>query len=278
MSILIFLINLIQKCRHDEVFDRAAGLTYRVLLAFFPFLVFLMALVGFMQLDMDGVMRSLYRVMPADASMVVTDFLEELSHAQSRGLLSSALFFAVYNTSNGFRAVIRCANRAYGVNDPRPMWRRVLISFGLMLLFTFSIIFMAGVLMFGADIWAYFLPYAPVVLFNVTRILGSLFILTFTTMLIYKFSCATRLRLRDVLPGAALTVAGWTVASALFGFFITNFTQYPAVYGSIAGIFILILWLNLICIILLIGNEFNALLWAQVRPDRKQFTSTRHIM
>lgn len=264
IQLLIFSINLIQKCRSDEVFERAAGLTYRVLLAFFPFLVFLMALVGFMQLDIDGMMFHMYEVLPADAALVVTGFLEELSVAQSRGLLSTGLFFAVYNTTNGFRAVIRCTNRAYGVDDPRAMWRRVLLSFGLMMLFTFSLLFMAGALVFGADIWALLLPDAPAVLFNIARIVGSLIILTFTTMMIYKLSCVARLHMRDVLPGAVLTVAGWTVASAVFGFFINNFTQYPAIYGSIAGIFILILWINLICIILLVGNEFNALLHSRI--------------
>ncbi|MCL2603540.1 MAG: YihY/virulence factor BrkB family protein [Defluviitaleaceae bacterium] len=270
-EVLVFVINLIYKCRNDEVVERAAGLTYRVLLAFFPFLIFLMAGVGFLQLEESAVTRYIPDIFPPDVAELVKGFIYDLGAAQSRGLLSTGLFFAVYNTTNGFRAVIRCANRAYGVEDTRGMVKNVLLSFLLMLLFTSSIIFMAGALVFGAEIWAWLLPHAPTFLFNVVRIAGSLVVLTFTTMLIYKLSCAVRLRLRQVLPGAALTVTGWVVASAVFGFFITNFTQYPAIYGSIAGVFILILWLNLICIILLAGNEINALLW-------KSFTSRKHIM
>jgi membrane protein len=251
--------------------ERAAGLTYRVLLAFFPFLIFLMAWVGFLQLDESAVTRHIPDIFPPDVAELVKGFIYDLSTAQSRGLLSTALFFAVYNTTNGFRAVMRCTNRAYGAEDSRGLVKNILLSFLLMVLFTSSIIFMAGALLFGAEIWAWLFPYAPTFLFNTVRITGSLLVLIFITMLIYKLSCVVRLRLRDVLPGAALTVTGWVIASAVFGFVITNFTQYPAVYGSIAGVFILVLWLNLICIILLVGNEINALFW-------KQFTSRTNIM
>jgi membrane protein len=257
---VIFVTNFIQKCRHDDVMERGAGLSFRVLLAFFPFLIFLMAWVGFLQLDESVIVYNIYMIFPEDVADLITGFLHELNPAQSRGLLSTGLFFSVYNTANGFRAVIRCTNQAYGVDDPRGLVRRVLLSLGLMLLFTFSLLFMVGVLIFGAEIWVWLLPNGLGVLFYALRIIASLAILTFTTMLIYKFSCAVRLRLRQVLPGAALTVAGWLAASALFGIFITNFSQFPALYGSIAGVFILILWLNFICIILLIGNELNALL------------------
>jgi membrane protein len=268
---LIFVTNLIQKCIHDEVFEWGAGLTYRVLLAFFPFLVFLMAWVGFLQLDDSTVTRFIPEIFPPDVALLIKGFIYDLNSAQSRGLLSTGLFFAVYNTTNGFRAVMRNTNRAYGVGDPRGLVKRVGVSFLLMLLFTFSLLFMAGALIFGAEIWVWLFPYAPTVLFNIVRVIGSLAVLTFTTMLIYKMSNARRLSLRQVLPGAVLTVVGWVAASAVFGFFITNFTQYPTVYGSIAGVFILILWLNLICVILLVGNVFNVLYW-------KSFTNRPHIL
>ncbi|MCL2499981.1 MAG: YihY/virulence factor BrkB family protein [Defluviitaleaceae bacterium] len=272
MSIIfVFILNLIRKCRDDEILERGAGLTYRVLLAFFPFLIFLMAWVGFLQLDESAVTRYIPDIFPPDVAELVKGFIYGLSTAQSRGLLSTGLFFAVYNTTNGFRAVIRCTNRAYGIEESRGLVKNVLLSLLLMLMFTSSIIFMAGALIFGAEIWVWLFPYAPTFLFNVIRITGSLAVLIFVTMLIYKLSCAVRLRLRHVLLGAALTVTGWVVTSAVFGFFITNFTQYPAVYGSIAGVFILILWLNLICVILLVGNELNARLW-------KSFTNNKHIM
>jgi len=258
MPALIFIVNLVQKCRMDFTLDRGAELTYRVLLAFFPFVIFLMAAVGFFELDEAAFMQHVPNIFPEDVADLIQSFVADLGVSQSRGLLSTGLFFAVYNTTNGFRAVIRCVNRAYGVIDPRNFAYRVLLSFVLMLMFTFSLLFMVGVLVFGAEIWHFFFPEAPMMLFNLVRIIGGLAVLTFVTTLIYRLSIAQKMRLREILPGAALTVTAWVVASTIFGFVIIRFTQYPAIYGSIAGVFILVLWLNLICIILLIGNEFNA--------------------
>ena len=251
--------------------ERGAELTYRVLLAFFPFLIFLMAWVGFLQLDESVIVQNLYEVLPGDVADLVAGFLYELGLGRSRGLMSTGLFFAVYNTTNGFRAVIRNANRAYGVDDPRGIIKRVAISFALMFLFTFTLLFMVGVLIFGGAIWDLLFPYMPGWVFWAIRSAGAVVVLIFSTMIIYKWSCAVKLRMLQVLPGAVLTVVGWFAASGIFGFFITNFTQYSAIYGSIAGVFILILWLNLICIILLMGNELNALL-------KETFSNPSHII
>ena len=257
---LIFLFNLAIKCHQDQVLERAAGLTYRVLLAFFPFLVFLMSLLGFLSLDESTILEGLYKVLPSDIAHLISGFLCELGETRSRGLLSTALFFSVYNTTNGFRAIIRYANRAYGVRDRRSFPVQVAFSFVLMLLFSGALVVMLGLLVFRRQIWGFFFPHGSELLFTAASGGAALAILTLTTFLIYRLSCARRLPLRHILPGAVLTVLAWVVSSGIFGFAIVNFTQYPTVYGSIAGVFILILWLNLISLILLIGNETNALL------------------
>lgn len=260
MAIIYFLFNLIQKCKHDLIMERGAELTYRVLLAFFPFVIFLMAWAGFLQLDEAEIMAHVPDIFPPDVADLITGFVGDLTMTQSGALLSTGLFFAVYNTTNGFRAVIRCINHAYDIEETRNIVWRVVLSFGLMLLFTMSILFMVGALVFGAEIWDWLLPNAPGFLFMAIRVVGALVVLTAVTSIIYKISCAKKIRLLDVLPGAAIAVTGWAVASSLFSFFISNFTRLGVIYGSIAGVFILVLWLNVICIILLVGNQFNALL------------------
>ncbi|MCL2216382.1 MAG: YihY/virulence factor BrkB family protein [Defluviitaleaceae bacterium] len=240
----IFLFNLTIKCHADQVFERAAGLTLRVLLAFFPFLVFLMSLMGFLDVDESAILSGLYSVLPGDVSELVQRFVAELSATRSAGLLSAALFFSVYNTTNGFRAIIRCTNRAYDVREGRGLARQVGFSFLLMLLFSVSLIVMLGVLVFG----------------GIASGAIALVILVLVTTFMYKLACAKRLPFKHVLPGGVLTVLAWAVVGATFGFITQNFTQYPAIYGSIAGVFILILWLNAVSIIFLMGNEINALL------------------
>ena len=256
----MILFNLALNCHREQVLERAAGLTFRVLLAFFPFIVFLMALLGFLNVDESAIMDGLYAVLPEDISDLVAGFVYELSATRSRGLLSTALFFSVYNTTNGFRAIIRCVNMSYGVQDRRGFGKQVLLSFVLMLLFSAALVVMLGMMVFGRQIWGLFFHGESDWVVTLANGSGAVVVLILTTMLIYKLACAKKLPIKHVLPGAVFTVAAWVITSSFFSFITQNFTQYPAIYGSIAGVFILILWLNVVSVVLLVGNETNVLL------------------
>ena len=259
-KIFILLFNLTLKCHREQVLERAGGLTFRVLLAFFPFIVFLMALMGFLNLDAVAIMNGLYDVLPNDIAAVVERFVIDLSETRSRGVLSAALFFSIYNTTNGFRAIMRCVNMTYGIRDSRSFVKQVWVSFVLMILFTGALVVMLGLLVFGRQIWGLIFPGGNDLIIALSSGGMALIVLVFTTMLIYRLACAQKLPVRYVLPGAIFTVLAWVVASSFFGFITQNFTQYPVIYGSIAGVFILILWLNIVSVLLLVGNEFNSVL------------------
>ena len=258
---IIFVMTVALECQRGQVLERAAGLTFRILLAFFPFLIFLMALMGFLDINQEAILEGLYSVLPGDIAILVANFVYELGDIRSAGVLSTALFFSVYNSSNGFRAIVRITNQAYGTAETRGIIAQVAISFALMLLFSATIIIMLALLIFERQIWALFFPRLPELVHMLASGAIALVMLMFVTVVIFKLSTLAKVHLVDILPGAALTVVAWTVVSHAFGFAISNFTQYPAVYGSIAGVFVLILWLNIICAVLLVCNEINALLW-----------------
>lgn len=255
-KLLIYTFNLILRCHRNLIFEQAAGLTYRVLLAFFPFLIFIVSLLAMLDVDESAILEGLFYVLPGDIAALVHEFLQELG--SNAGLMSTALFFSVYNTSNGFRAIVRITNRAYGIRDRRNFIGQVGISFLLMLLFSATLIVMLVLLVFRRQIWQAFFPTGSELLFSIAGGGGALVVLVFVTTAIYRLACAKPLPIKHVLPGAVFTVIAWVVISSVFGFAISNFTQYSAIYGSIAGVFVLILWLNIISVVLLIGNEANA--------------------
>ena len=77
---------------------------------------------------------------------------------------------------------------------------------------------------------------------------------------IYKFVSAEKLKWKEVFPGAVISVIGWILASWIFALYIENFNNYSKFYGSIAAIFILMVWLYLTALILLFGAEVNSVL------------------
>ncbi len=240
-----FIKHLVRKASDDSIMELANGLTYRVLLAFFPFIVFLMTFLGFLELDDSDLINRLYGVLPPDIFNLINRFLKEVFHTQNHGLLSTSLFFTVFNAANGFREAMRCLNHAYGLEDERNIIKKVGISLLLMLTFSASIASMLILLIFSGNIWkilGHHLPAEMELLYRMVSTSFSMVALTLGTMFIYKLACVKRLKLKSVFPGACVTVLLWLVSSKGFNFFIANYSNYSVLYGSIAGVFVLIFW------------------------------------
>jgi membrane protein len=244
----IFGINLTVRCARGGVLDRASGLAFRVLLAFFPFIVFLMALLGYMNVDSEAVLAAVAAAMPVyEARQLVEGFVTEFTATRAPGLLGGALFFALWNTTSGFRMVQRMAAVSFDKQDARSVPVQFAVSLAMMLLFAIALVSMALLIIFVRNAAAMAVVYVA---------------LTAVTAAIFRLAVPLRrLRLRHVLPGAAVAVAAWAIVGSVFGFVVANFTMLPIIYGSIAGIFLLIIWLDVVSVVLLVSLELNALLF-----------------
>lgn len=78
-----------------------------------------------------------------------------------------------------------------------------------------------------------------------------------------------KVRIIEVLPGTLITIVAWISISLLFSFYVNNFTNYANIYGSISGIILLLVWLNLSCLFLLLGGEINAAIAYFNIPEKK---------
>lgn len=266
---LIFIVQLGKKVVEDDLFALSNELAYKILLSFFPFLIFLVSLLGFLNLENSYLMTRLFESLPSDIGAVVNNFIAEMQLHPSPGILSASLLVSIYSASNGFRAVIRGVNKAHAYKDERTWIKKTLLSAMLMLIFSFSIITMLTLWVFSDELLHMLQPFFS---FNIAlwgRLISSaisLVILLGATAWIYRLSCArygvgtSKKGRGKILPGACTTVILWVVSSEVFSLFISRYSNISIIYGSIAGIFILIVWLNLISFFLLLGNTVNALL------------------
>ena len=261
-KIFIFATRLGKKAIDDDLFALSNELAYKILLSFFPFMVFLVSLLGFLDLqDSDAIMR-FFENLPQDIAATLNNFIAELQARPSAGLLSASLIVAMYSASNGFRAVMRGVNKAHGYVDKRNFIKKTAICAALMLIFTFSIVIMLGLWIFSDAILSVLdLSTGLNIALRIIFALIALGILIASISWIYWLACAQHDTVK-ILPGACTTVILWAASSEVFALFISNFSNISVIYGSIAGVFILIIWLNLISFFLLLGNSVNALLEA----------------
>jgi membrane protein len=254
--------------QEDNVFGRAAELSYYFLLALFPFLIFLTSIIGLVLGSGTGTRHMLFnylaRIMPPSAFQLIDNTMYEVSSASSGGKLSFGLLAALWAASNGLTAITDSLNTAYDLTESRSWWKRRLVSIGLTTALSVLIIGALTLVVGGGRIaeglaGAYgFGPVFPVA----WKIIQWPVVLAFMTLafaLIYYFAPDFReQKWKWLTPGAAIGVALWLLVSIAFRVYLHFFNSYSATYGSLGAVIILMLWLYFTGAAVLIGGETNS--------------------
>lgn len=255
---MVFIVELGKKAIEDDLFSLANELAYRMFLSLFPFIIFFVSLLGFLNLEDSPFLIQIFQALPAEISDFVWDFVVETQASPSRGIISASLVVSIYSASNGFRAVIRGVNKAHAYKDDRSWIKKTALSTVLMFIFSFSIITMFTLWIFSNALLNILNLNIKIAIKLTTGII-SMAMLLVATAWIYRLACVRKGN-EKILPGACFTVILWAVSSEVFALFISRYSNISIVYGSIAGVFILMMWLNIISFILLLGNSVNAIL------------------
>lgn len=255
--------NIINKIMEDEVPALASQLSYSLLLSFFPFLIFLMTLLGFSSIDNEYILLELKSILPNSAYELVYNTVIEVLSTRDSNLLSFSIIFTVWTASTGFRAVIKGINKAYDEKEKRSLPKVFLISILSTLSLGFLIIITVLFLVFGQLIGLYLLEKFKMgslfyLTWNIIRYIIILISLIIIFALIYKFIPSRKLKWKEVMPGAIFATVGWLLSSFIFSYYVNNFANYSRVYGSIGAVIVLMVWLYLTSIIIILGGELNA--------------------
>jgi membrane protein len=97
-------------------------------------------------------------------------------------------------------------------------------------------------------------------IWNVLRWLISFGMIVTVFAFLYYFAPNKTIGVREVWIGAIIATSGWELLSLAFSYYVSNFANFTATYGSLGGIIVLMLWLFLSGMILIVGGEINALL------------------
>lgn len=257
--------TLIMRLSKDDLPSLSAQLSYYLLLAFFPFLIFLFSLMGFANLSEEALINNIVLLLPRDAGESVRTIVREVTANRSGALLSFGLIGSLWTASGGVNALIKGLNKAYEESETRRFWILRIISIAAMFVLALVILISMGLLVFGQTIERKVFPIIGIPdrwssTWDLLQWIVPLFALFFVFLLLYRIAPNRRLRWRAVLPGSVFATVGWIACSLLFAFYVNNFGNYSRTYGSLGGIIILLIWLYLSSMIVLIGGEINAFL------------------
>ena len=266
---VLFVRDMVQTYGRLGVSRAAASLAYFLILTLFPLLVCVNFFIGLLELDPEAVFSALDPLLPRESLSIILEYLTYVSgipQSQSTPLLLASLFTILLSASAGLRTLLKTMDELYQVRHVSSL-RRVVVSVALSILFLLTI-YLSIVVIFTGD-WFFQLlearlpsPLAELIplrllsqLWGWLRYLLLCFCVLLLVLAVYRMGTPPPLRReKKVLRLTALLSAGALVAcSVLFSWFIGMSSRYSLVYGSLASLIILLVWLYFCGNILLVG-------------------------
>ncbi|MBX0359234.1 YihY/virulence factor BrkB family protein [Halobacillus sp. Nhm2S1] len=256
--------ELFARFGEDDVGGMAAQLSYFFLLSLFPFMIFLLTLLGYLHIDEERVLAFVSTYAPPETFDLITENVSSLLSGENGSLLSIGLLGTLWAASNGVNAIMRAFNRAHNVKENRSF----LVSRIIAIVLTVAMVFVIGIALLlpvlghtiGIQLFSVFgLSENFLTLWNGMRWVISSIIFYIVLSFLYVMAPNKRLKYRDTVPGAVFATFGWQLVSLLFSFYVSSLGNFSATYGSLGTVIVLMIWLYLSGVVIILGGEINAM-------------------
>lgn len=262
-------LSLWRGFQHDA-FGVAKGGAFSSIISLFPVLMIVASMLVSARNGAEYVVEitdAAYRVLPPGMGPIVEAYFRT---AQERpvGLLIAASLITLWTASGVMISWMEGFRNAYQLPKAWGIVKERLIAFGLTIMAGIPLMFATILVAFGNQIehrlsiaaGQQISPYVAL-LWVVIRWLIATATSIAVMQLIYHNAVPRTLKWHTVLPGATLATAVWFPTTVLFGFYVRHFAAYSLFYGSLATPIVLLIWLYIMSVIVLIGAEFNALVY-----------------
>jgi membrane protein len=258
----------------------ASHVALSVLLALFPFLIFLTALASFFGTEAlaQTVVRLLFETWPEAVAAPLSREITTVLTGQRRDLVTIGAVLAIWFASSGVEAIRVALNRAYGIPDERSFVRTRLQSIVFVLAAAVALIAYAflvvlwpafhAALQAGLPDWAQYSGS-----FDSLRISITSLLLLAAVTLAHRFLPAAATTLKKVWPGIVATLLTWLAIGALFGLYLAQFASYASTYAGFAGAMVALVFLYTLAAVFVLGGELNAAIIEEFTPKPAENTS-----
>jgi membrane protein len=249
----------------NHTLQMAAALSYYFVMALFPALIFLSAIVAFLPMAglFDQTLDLMGRFVPADGMSIVRKVLSDAVTPNRGAFLSLGFLGTLWTASGGFVAATEALNIAYDVEETRPFWKTRLLAMALALVIGLLLLVALAIMIVGphfgewlanrihlSRIWLWVWPF-----------IHWLISVGFTVLAVeslYFLAPNVKQRFRATLPGAILSIGFWLGLSYLLGIYFRTFANFNKTYGTLGAGIALMVWLYWTGFAMLVGAELNA--------------------
>lgn len=250
----------------DDGWAIASHIALSALMSLFPFLIFVTALAGFLDLRPLAA-ETIQLILESWPEQVAGPLSREIYNVVNQvrsDVLTYGVVLAIYFSSNGVESLRIGLNRAYGVKETRAWYWLRLESIGYVLIGAVSMLALSFLVVLGPLLWQTAVAKVPALepfsrVITLLRFGTTSVILVVSLLVAHLWLPAGRRTLREVTPGILVTLALWLIAATAFGLYLAEFpANYVTTYAGLASVMIALVFLYLTATIFVFGGELNA--------------------
>ena len=182
---------------------------------------------------------------------------------RSGAIMPITFLLTIWSSGQAIQALINGLNTIFHVEETRNWLMNRIIAMGYTVILSFTIVLSLLFLVLGDKLHKLLLQYAPALgslmdSFMWTRTLLLYLVIFLVFLFFYKVLPNRKATFRSQVPGALLLILGWLIFSSLFSLYFTIFPNISNMYGSMAALAVVMIWLYFTMMIVMYGAELNA--------------------
>ena len=276
-----FLKNLAYRLKTQDIMTYSAALSFYFLQASIPLMMVLVSVVSTVLKGNEKIIYEFLDLFPQTTANLIIRALDIVfASSQSAAVTTMTILFALWSATSGVNKLIMAINHAYGLGHQAKAIKQRLMSIIFTIVFIVFIVFLLIFQIYGPQIinildskildiaerflgknLEYIVDFLSSPIFTILTTAIPLLIMAAALGIFYKYApgnSENRIPFKQALTGGIFTTVAIYVTSFVYSYFINNFSNKSVIYGALAGILALFIWLLILSSLLIIGAEIIA--------------------
>lgn len=261
-SVIGLLMGFMKRVSGDHVGAYATQAAYFLIMSFIPCILFLTTLVRYTPLTYNVVRDAIIAFIPENLQSFVLGIVVDV-YKRSTAIVPLSALVTLWSAGKGMQSIINGLNTIYHVKETRNWLLTRIYAVFYTLSLVIAVIISLLMLVLGNEIQKAVSKYIPFLGRILGRILGARALLVFGVLflvflMLYKVLPNRKATFKSQIPGALIIAVAWSIFSYGFSFYFEIFPGFSNMYGNLATIIMVMLWLYICMNLLLYGAEINA--------------------
>ena len=279
-SKILSIKTILDNMREDHISESSAQCAYYIILSFIPFIILLLTLIQYTNIEQQQLFDIMSKLIPANMSEIVLGVIREV-YSKSVGTVSISLIFTVLSADKGLFALVRGLHVVYNYsgNKRKSIVYLKLTSILKTIIFILLVAIGVVILVFGNPIIStiqeeFGLLKDYTIFSQILTQMVLIFIAFILFLCLYKFIPGHKITFKSQVPGAMFSAIALIVVSFVFSKYLDIFKGFSITYGSLTALMLIMMWTYACFYVIFLGAEINK--FFSMRKEQTLFTKVLH--